>query len=314
MSHPSPPEGPGGAGPYGQQPQHGGWQQGHLPGQGTVPPPRPPGTPGAPGMPPMGVPGAPPFRKKSTGRTCLTVFMSVVGGLALLVGSGMSVNTFLNANLDITNHDEYGPVMWRNEPAEKVFPKTLGGKENPQDSPTRAKNAQWHRMGISQDTDCGKAVGGSTGAKLREMGCKSALRATYVDPTGNTVATVALAVMPKAYSVREEMTLFFDGLHEEDQSRLDVRALAVKDTSAARWSDAYRSGSGGMMATTTDLPYALVASAGAVDGRKAGNLPGQWGRGNLDTKTDRAPWHAAADSLTKYLSMHLTDLLLKGES
>jgi hypothetical protein len=62
------------------------------------------------------------------------------------------------------------------------------------------------------------------------------------------------------------------------------------------------------------LPYALMASAGAVDGRKAGELPGEWGRYSLDAKQDRAPWRGSSTGLVDALKLHLMDRLMEGTS
>jgi hypothetical protein len=90
-----------------------------------------------------------------------------------------------------------------------------------------------------------------------------------------------------------------------------VKAYGVPGTAAAGWNDARRNGSDGGSASGMDLPYGLAASAGAVDGRKAGKLPGQWGGSRHDAKQDRGAWTGAASGLVDTLDEHLGDLMTK---
>ncbi|WP_234357000.1 hypothetical protein [Streptomyces sp. NBRC 110028] len=286
-------------------PQQGGW----------------PGTPAYGGQAPHGAPyGAapqppPPARpKKTTGRTCLSAFLGIVGGLAMLGGGALTAHAFSNHSQNIANRTEYGASMWRNEPADKLFPDTLAPREDSQSEGTDRERAQWHRIGISEQTGCADGLSGATATEAEKLGCKAVLRATYVDPTGNTVATAALVVLPKSDSVKTEMNTFFDAEKDKDNPGPGVKAYGVPGTIAARWSDARANGSAGRSVTDLYLPYALVASAGAVDGRKAGELPGEWGRYSLDAKQDRAPWRGAADGLVDALNLHLMDLLTEGTS
>ncbi|MET9516915.1 hypothetical protein [Streptomyces sp. NPDC002994] len=202
--------------------------------------------------------------------------------------------------------------MWRNEPVDKLFPEGLAPRLNTQSESTDPSRAAWHRVGISDGTDCAKGLNDVTAAAVEKLGCEAVLRATYVDPTGNTVATVALVVLPKGESAKTKMTEFFD----EDTDKLDpevgAKAYGVPDTIAADWRDASSNGGAGITVTEPSLPYVLIASTGAVDGRKAGNLPGEWGSHSWDAGDDRAPWRGAAKGLCDDMNLHLTDLLLEG--
>ncbi|MEU6255037.1 hypothetical protein [Streptomyces sp. NPDC047043] len=202
--------------------------------------------------------------------------------------------------------------MWRDERADTLFPAALSARVGTQSTSDDSSRAAWHRIGISQDTDCSAGLNGVTLAAVKKTGCEAALRATYVDPTGNTVATVAIVVLPKGEASKTEMTTFF----EKDADKLDpevgVKAYGVPGTVAAGWSDADSNGGAGITATDGSLPYVLIASTGAVDGRKAGHLPGEWGSHNWDAGDDRAPWRGAAKSICDDMNLHLTDLLLEG--
>ncbi|MDF4252486.1 hypothetical protein [Streptomyces sp. WMMB303] len=316
MSYPSPPEPPGSAGGYGRQP-------GPPPAMPPCPPPDPPGPPGMPpgpgGPSPQGVPGPQPGMplpppKKNTGRTCLTAFLGVVGALALLAGGALAAHTVSNAQQDIPNRTGYGPAMWRNQPVDKLFPKALGPKADAQSGADDPKSAEWHRLGISEKTGCADALTGALAAEAEKRGCKAVLRATYADPTGNFVATVALIVLPEVEDPEEGIGTFFDAERDKDTESHGVKALRVPDTVAAGWKDSRRNGSDGMQATGLHLPYAVAASAGSADGRKAGRLPGQWGRTEHDAKSDRMPWREGAETLAHDLDVHLGDLLMEETS
>ncbi|MEW2218917.1 hypothetical protein AB0939_06305 [Streptomyces sp. NPDC006990] len=259
-----------------------------------------------------GMPLPPP--KKNTGRTCLTAFLGVVGALALLAGGALAAHTVSNAQQDVSNRTGYGPAMWRNEPVDKLFPKTLGPKADAQSEADDPKSAEWHRLGISEQTGCAEALTGTLAAEAEKRGCKAVLRATYADPTGNFVATVALIVLPEVENPEEGMGTFFDAERDKRTESHGVKALAVPDTVAADWKDSRRNGTDGMQATGLHLPYAIAASAGSADGRKAGRLPGQWGRTELDAKSDRMPWREGAETLAHDLDVHIGDLLLEETS
>ncbi|MBL1097376.1 hypothetical protein JK363_11950 [Streptomyces sp. 205] len=267
-------------------------------------------------MPPGGMPVPPqtPAAQKNAGRTCLTVGLGVVGVLALLGGGGLTAHAFSNHSQTIPNRSAYGPAMWRNEPADTLFPETLSVRENAQSQSTDRTRAMWHRIGISEKSGCDEGLAGATAAEAKKLGCKAVLRATYVDPTGNTVATAGLIVFPKGDAAKTEMSTFFDAEKDKRNPLPGVKAYAVPGTAGARWSDQHSNGSAGRSVTELSIPCAVVASAGAVDGRKAGPLPGQWGGSSLDAKQDRAPWRGAADSLAGALDQHLGALLLEETS
>lgn len=242
------------------------------------------------------------------GRRLACIALGVFGSLALLGGGLMTMGTLSNTTQVIGNKTEYGPSMWRNAPAAKLFPKSLGtrpaGTQIPIADP---KIANWRRVGISQHTGCTQALSKRAAAQAKARGCEAVLRATYVDPTGNVVATVAVVVLAKPGSDRE------DGLERymDDEAPHAVRALPVRGTIAAGWSDERRVGSSSRSGWSDYLPYVIGATAGSVDGRMAGRLPGEWDSGN---DTDRRPWEESAQVLAYELQLHMDDLLNEGVS
>ncbi|WEB40106.1 hypothetical protein MOV08_13005 [Streptomyces yunnanensis] len=235
-------------------------------------------------------------------------FLGAVGALALLAGGALTVHTYQNYNQSMSNSTGFGPTMWRNEPIDKLFPEALGFKPNARSDSTDPKRAQWHRLGISEKTGCDEGLNSALVTEVKKLGCRGVLRATYVDPTGNTLATVALIAFPKD-TKSEPMHGFFSDREGKASSEDLVQAYPVPGTLAANWSDAQRNGSAGDSSNTLYIPYAFAASAGAVDGRKAGHLPGQWGK--YDGNQDRRPWTGAAQSLIRTLETHLGELLFE---
>ncbi|MFI1203567.1 hypothetical protein ACH4VR_29745 [Streptomyces sp. NPDC020883] len=204
----------------------------------------------------------------------------------------------------------FGPTMWRNEPIDKLLPAVVAAKSSARADTTDPQRAQWHRLGISDQTSCDQGLNNALRAEAKKLGCRGILRATYVDPTGNTLATVALIALPKDTGP-DAMQTFLDD--QQDKAPLEdlVQAYPVPGTLAANWSNAQRNGSAGEASNILHLPMAVVASAGAVDGREAGHLPGKWGQAYDNGKQDRKPWTGAAESLIKPLEAHLGDLLFK---
>jgi hypothetical protein len=327
MSYPTP---PGSGNPYGQPPPPSGWQPQQLQpqwqGQGPVPPmpptvppapvavPQQPATPqpnpqqpypSQPGPPQYGayappgnpVPGAP-VPPSGGGRTVRTVFgslLGVFGVLGMLGGGALAAHAYNNSQLPVPN-DAYDAVMWRNESAENLFPATVGDSSD-------EKGARWSRMGISQDTSCAKGLSGETKDTAVRLGCKAALRATYVDLTGEMVATVAIIVLPADGSKGQQMGEYLDDQSTEDVPDAAVVPLKVPGTLAAKWQDSRRNGMGG----TASGIYGVAVTTGAVDGRAAANLPGDFGKYGANDE-DRQPWMKEADALSKEFFYHISSL------
>ncbi|MFF4697977.1 hypothetical protein [Streptomyces chattanoogensis] len=307
-----PPNAPqGGWAPQGGAP--GGWAPQGPPAQGAPGGWAPQGGPGMPGMPPPGMPGPAPASGKSAGRACLTAFLAVCGGLGLLGGGGLVAHAYSNASQVSSNASDFGPVMWRSEPVAKLLPETLAPKKDYRSDTADPKRAQWHRVGISDQTACDDGLSSAVAAEAKKLGCKATLRATYVDPTGNTVVTVALIVLPKGTDP-ESMHAFFSNEQDKHPTRDLVKAYGAPGTLTAKWNDARRSGSAGDTISNSDMPYALAASAGTVDGRVAGRLPGKFGSHRSDARWDRGPWEGAAAGVVEVLQQHLQDLMTKETS
>ncbi|MGW0708609.1 hypothetical protein ACWD4G_22100 [Streptomyces sp. NPDC002643] len=332
MSHPhhQPHQGPWppGQGPYPAPPGQGQFPAQQYPAAPASPNAAPPNAaqqyPSAqqyPAHPPYGGPPAPPHlapphapapmrpappRSKGTGFGCLAGVLGVFGALALAGGGFLVNHAYSNHSQVIPNRTAYGPTMWRNEPVDELFPDVLAPTKSPTSDEADPERATWHRLGISEDTDCAAGLNKVTAAAVKDLDCEAVLRATYVDPTGNTLGTVALAVLPGG---QRRMTEFL----EKDADKLDpevgAKPYAVPDTLAAKWNGARSNGGAGLVIGDATLPYVLIASTGSVDGRKAGRLPGEWGSHSWSAGDDRAPWRGAAKSLCDDLNAHLSQLL-----
>ena len=318
MSYPTPPGGPGSANPYGQPPQQpygqppqqpygqppqqGGWQQQQW--QGPVQ-----GPPSPLAMPPV-APPAPVGAPGGGGRAARTVIGSILGlfGVLVLVGGGaLAAHAYSNSQQTIAN-PEYGKAIWTDEPADSIFPDTIGGRDGRLGGLTNPKYSYWHRLGISPETSCSKGLTAKTLAKAEQVGCKAVLRATYVDPTGDMLATVALIVLPGDVSKRQELAQAYEGMDNEGA----VAPYAVPGTLAAGWKKIGRNGSALKPADGENLPYAVAAATGAVDGRLAGNLPGEWAEDHDEVMTDRESWFGEAEMLARMFELHMEDLQLQG--
>ncbi len=316
MSYPTP---PGSGNPYGQPPPQSGWQQ-QWQGSGPVPPvpAAPPGAPPAvipaqpgpaqfnpyfpPGMPLPGVP-VPPSAGGGTVRKVIGSVLGVFGLLGMLGGGALASHTYSNSRQSIPN-TAYGATLWRNETAEKLFPATIGDDPNHTYEVSDKRVAQWSRMGISQDTSCAKGLSGETKERAQKLGCKAVLRATYVDLTGEMVATVAIVVLPED-AAAQAMGEYLDGQERADHPDAAVVPFPVPDTLAAKWQENRRNGMGGDALGGDQFPYAVAVTTGAVDGRTSGNLPGKFGDSNDE---DGTPWMDAANALSETFYTNLENL------
>ncbi|MFC5216065.1 hypothetical protein [Streptomyces coerulescens] len=220
--------------------------------------------------------------------------------LGTLGGGALAAHAYSNSQRSIPNSD-YGPTLWRNETADRLFPATVGEPSYQHDASDR-KVAQWSRMGVSQDTSCSKGLSGETKETAERLGCEAVLRATYVDLTGEMLATVAIIVVPEG-TAGQEMGEFLDSQEQADVPDAAVVPFAVQGTLAAKWRENRRNGMGGDALEG----YAVAVTTGAVDGRTSGNLPGEFGDYGANDE-DRKPWMDAADAFSKTFGIHLANL------
>ncbi|MFJ8824785.1 hypothetical protein ACIREE_23755 [Streptomyces sp. NPDC102467] len=298
---------------YSQGQQPGAYQQGQQPssyGQVAPPPPQFPSQypPGYGAQAPV-----PPAAPRRGGGGALRVTFGVLGVLLLIGGGALAFHAYGNSRQTIAN-TAYGTVLWRDEKADAFFPDTIGGRARYDGPLTDPKHAEWRRLGISQDTACASGLTGKTRATAKTLGCEAVLRATYVDPTGNQLATVAVAVMPAGggdaeTSAKMKLGRFFE---ERDGKEGAVNVLPVKGTLAAKMANGARAAAQLKPVGGDSMPYLVGVTLVSADGTWAGNLPGSWGENDLDGRTDRTSWQGDADDLVDTFRAQLEDLQMGG--
>ncbi|WP_285707254.1 hypothetical protein [Microtetraspora sp. NBRC 16547] len=216
----------------------------------------------------------------------------------------MIAQAISNSRQEIRNQ-EYARNLWRNEPVDKLFPNVIGlqDPEKKQGDPNDERG--WTRVAISEDTSCDKALSQKFAQLAAKSGCVAAVRATYVDDTGGSAATIAIVTLKREDTAWPR--IFEPLLAQLSDERVDhaVRALAAPGT---KWDDRARTGDGGNYVMDTYTPCFVVATAGPADGRKPGRLPQPWGRAPIDQWQDRSPWVETAKGLAKSVAWRLTDL------
>lgn len=238
------------------------------------------------------------------GRKVLGGVFAVFGVLVLLGGGGLAGNAYSNHQQVLPNL-AYGENLWRDEPVDKVFPTSLGGRTGYDGGLYDPAMAIWNRVGISPDTGCDKGLTRNTLAAAQDNGCKAVLRATYLDTTGNMVATVALVVLPEGQPDAGPKAQVQEVYEDNRDSEGAVAPYAVPGTLAAEWK--VRNGSCLRAMPGENLPYAIGVTIGSVDGHMAGELPGEWSElGGEDT--DYQSWDANAEDLAGLFVGHLPRL------
>ncbi|GII93053.1 hypothetical protein [Sinosporangium siamense] len=146
---------------------------------------------------------------------------------------------------------------WRAWPAALVFPEEVEyiGLERAQQYA--------RRIGIAPETACTNAVDPQVATAFEEHGCRTMLRATYVDQSGTFVMTVGVAVMED-----EEARTSASALLPVDD-RVGVRPVAFPGTVADLFGAAQRQRTGWVGAG----PYLVFSTAGYTDGRTREAVP-----------------------------------------
>lgn len=247
-----------------------------------------------------------PPSRGGNGRRVTGALLTAFGVLGMVGGGALAAHAYSNSQQDVPNAEAYGPVLWRNESAERLFPASVGDPPNSQYEVSDKSVAQWRRMGISEDTECSKGLSGETRKTAQQLGCKAVVRATYVDLTGEMVATVAIVVLPESATAAQEMGEYLQDQSGEEYPDGAVIPFKVPGTLAAKWKEDRRNGMGGV-GLGANLPYAIAVTTGAVDGRVSGNLPDEFGEYGADVE-DRRPWMNAAEALSKAFHVHITRL------
>lgn len=201
-------------------------------------------------------------------RTYAAIAALILGLLGFLVSvAGLTMNVlprhFTAGQQRAITSWEVG-ARWRNMPAGKIFPGSVGYALPQQvvpDDPALQLKAV--RVAISPQTGCAAGVSGSVAADLlRREGCAAMLRATYVDQTMSFVMTVGVAVLPSSDAASTAA------------DRISVTELAASATPPGVRSVHFGGASGAMYdyrkqvsASLAAGPYLVLYAAGYADGR-----------------------------------------------
>ncbi|MEQ4716606.1 hypothetical protein [Nonomuraea sp. B19D2] len=241
-------------------------------------------------------PAGPTRPRRSAWRVAVGLVVAGFGLLAVLGGGALIAHAHSNSQ-QIIHNPAYSRELWRNVPVEKLFPPQLG-REHPDKGYSSPNDERgWTRAAISSDTSCRAALSGQLAKMAAERGCVAAMRATYVDDTGGTAATVALVAFrdPKT-------SIDLSDIVREAQEKPDhaVRALAAP---GIQWNDSARTGNGGWL--VGEAPIFVAVTTGPADGRRPGRLPEPWGKRNYQQEEDRGAWAYTARGLAESLATRL---------
>lgn len=119
------------------------------------------------------------------------------------------------------------------------------------------------RVGIAAEAPCPSVVDAPVATVLRQHGCRTMLRATYVDQTSAFVMTIGVAVFP------DEDTRVGTASDLPVDDRVGVRPVAFPRTVTERFGAAQRQRTGWVGAG----PYIVFSTAGYTDGRTRESIP-----------------------------------------
>jgi hypothetical protein len=144
---------------------------------------------------------------------------------------------------------------WSREPAGQIFPATLAYYSNLLDKETA------RRAGISPARGCPAGLDPAVAATARRYGCRTVLRASYVDQLGGVVYTIGVLAFPTPH----QAAAFLARYQSDSNPVRGLHAAAFAGTAAAAFTDAVREAAFGQQYG----PYAVLTVAGFTDGRPA---------------------------------------------
>ncbi|WP_327119070.1 hypothetical protein OHB12_12325 [Nocardia sp. NBC_01730] len=208
-----------------------------------------------------------PAGKPKGGKTSGLLLM-ILGVFPVLLGCGVMVKAIINGQ-QVTTNNAFAAVAWHNLTSDQIFPDYLT------DISIGDHLQGWSRQSIANETSCAEAFSRDFAAKLAGAGCKTALRATYVDMGGTMAATLGVAVVD-SYQAADAVNQEFNWSAGTGPL---VYPVAVPNTPAASWNKdlAMAGGAAAIGLSTTSPPYLAAISVGPVDNSRSWtSLPGQW--------------------------------------
>jgi hypothetical protein len=185
----------------------------------------------------------------------LIVVLLVAAGLAGLGGGGTALYLELTraptrAEIGAAGTAEIAS-RWQRLPAGQIFPATIRYL-SPEGIHTNAV-----RAGIAPAASCATALDHAAATALRRYGCRTVLRATYLDQSGTLAATVGVAVMPGPDAAERSVGNI-------STRRAGVRAVRFPATQAGLFGDTQRA----RFSVQAIGPYVFFYAAGFADGRR----------------------------------------------
>ena len=194
----------------------------------------------------------PPRRKLRATIAILLVLLGLCG----IIGGGVALYLEFTRSATPAEVSAAGSAelasRWTRLTAGQLFPASVGYATSDGLQSTAS------RVGIAPAASCAAALDPSVAAILRRLGCRTVLRATYLDPSGTLVATVAVAVMSSPRAAQQAGATV-----TSDLPKAGVRALTFPGTTAGQFTDAQR----GWFQATPQGTYLLFYAAGYADGR-----------------------------------------------
>ncbi|MFD8565955.1 hypothetical protein [Streptomyces sp. NPDC059639] len=220
---------------------------------------------------PYYTPPPPGFGTKPPGkaRRIWGIVILVVGVLPLLAGAAVFAANVKDGRITQFN-DAYAPKAWHNLRSDVLFPDKLS------DVGSRLENPGWVRQGIAKPAQCDEVLSGKLRQQATDGGCKTVLRATYVDNGGEAAATVSLIVLRDSAAAKELSDQYVDVAETAGPT---VKPYPVPKTEASSWSksNALAGYITQMSAGTSPTPYVLALSTGPLDPERSwGQLPAPW--------------------------------------
>ncbi|XRQ08938.1 hypothetical protein ACN3XK_72730 [Actinomadura welshii] len=253
-----------------------------------------------PGPPAYGPPHPPPASRGAAG--CFGIVLITAGALLLLAATALGVGGYVKRGEKL--NPAYGQALWKEVPADTLFPDTIQQQDDP-GTRVGGDEVSWYRVAIAEDVSCEAGLSKGSEEKALQAGCMVAPRATYVDASGNIVATVAHVVLKPAGDPEDQAVRLSETLSDMTNEYGLVHALPAPGTPAADWDDDARNGSYARAAGSR-APYVTAVAVGSVDGRMAARLPAPWN--DHSAMEDRLPWVEAGGALAMELSLWLSHL------
>jgi hypothetical protein len=171
-------------------------------------------------------------------------------------------------------------AAWRSAEVTAIFPSTL----------EPAGDGGYRRLGIAPLAGCA-VLPAALRARLAAAHCLAVLRATYVDTTRTTFATLGVIVLDGPASARAALARNWQGTAADDNPALLPETFPVANTIAAGFDDASRVGWHAVVGS--DGSYLCYAVTGFADGRR-GSSPAEL-RSGAWRSADSPPGQAAQD-------------------